>query len=204
LLITKRPLTLLELSRILAGCQYIAWERRRMPLSACAFWRCFILFAYNTGLRIESLLNLRWEWLVPDEDGRNWFEIPEWAMKKFAFRCYVSPAALAAIQPMRVLQKELVFPFPYGYNHARAKFSELLQIAQVPSRGLMANKFHALRRSCNDELVKINPFAAKLQLGHSTRDVTLNHYTSSAVLVEAHTRLPQPPWTADVLSPPAA
>lgn len=205
--LAKRPFTLLELSRILAACEFIAWERRRRPLPARAFWRCFILFGYNTGLRIETLLKLRWEWLVKDDDGRTWFEIPESAMKMRAFRCYVSPAALAAIEPLRVMHTEtqpLVFCFPFGYNHARAVFTKLLQIAQVPLRGLTANKFHALRRTCNDELAKLNVFAAKLQLGHATRDVTLQHYTSPAVLVETHTKMPQPPWTADVLTPPAA
>lgn len=202
--ITKRPLTLLELSRILLACQYAAWERRKLAVSACAFWRCFLLFAYNTGLRIETLQKLRWEWLVRDDDGRHWFEIPHDAMKvDRAFRCYTSPAALAAIEPLRGLG-ETVFPFPYTYNHARRRFVDLMIVASIPQRGLMANKFHALRRTCSDELTKINPFAAKMQLGHSTKDVTLNHYTSPEVLVSAHTKLPQPPWTADVLTPPTA
>jgi integrase len=202
--LNKRPLTLMEISRLLLACQYAEWERKRLKISACAFWRCFLLFSYNTGLRIETLMNLRWEWFVRDDTGHHWFEIPEWAMKvQTAFRCYTSPAAVAAIEPMRDLS-ELVFPFPYTYNRARSKFVELMTIANIPLRGMTANKFHALRRSCNDELCKLNPYAAKLQLGHSTRDVTLQHYTSSAVLIEAHKDLPQPPWTADVLTPPAA
>jgi integrase len=185
--INKRPLTLREISRLLLACQWAEWERKRLKVSACAFWRCFILFAFNTGLRIESLMKLKWEWFVRDDSGH----------------CCVSPAAAAAIEPMRVLESPLVFPFPFTYNRARSKFVQLMQWANIPQRGMTANKFHALRRSCNDELVKLNPYAAKLQLGHSTRDVTLQHYTSSAVLIKAHTELQQPPWTADVLTPPA-
>jgi integrase len=202
--LSKRPLTLQEISRMLLACQYAEWERKRLKVTACTFWRCFILFAFNTGLRIETLMKLEWAWLIKDDTGHHWFEIPEHAMKCAAFRCYVSPAAAAAIEPMRVLGSPLVFPFPFTYNRARSKFVELMEWARIPQRGMTANKFHALRRSCNDELVKINPYAAKLQLGHSTRDVTLQHYTSSAVLIKAHTELQQPPWTADVLTPPAA
>jgi integrase len=191
----KRPLSLLEISRLLLACQFAQWERKRVKMPACYFMRSLFLFDYNTGLRIETLFKLRKDWLETDDNGHRWFEIPEHAMKCSAFRCYVSPPAFAAIQPLWSLDSELVFPIPYTYNRLRSKFVELLELAQIPLRGLAANKFHALRRSCNDELCKINPFAAKLQLGHSTRDVTLEHYTSPAVLIEAHKKLPQPPWT---------
>jgi integrase len=195
--IVKRPLTLPDLGRFLETCQTAEWDRKTLPIPACVFWRCFALFTYNAGLRIETLFALRWEWLEQDDAERWWFAIPEWAMKKTAFRCFVSAAALQAIQPLRKLHNDLVFPFPYGHNHARNKFTDLLIRAGISMKGLQANKFHALRRMCNDELVQINPYAAKLQLGHSSRDVTLNHYTSAAVLVSAHAKLPQPIWSGD-------
>lgn len=196
--INKRPLDVPEIARYLEACQHATWERKGLPLPACAFWRCLGLFLYQVGLRIETVYLLRWEWLQEDADGHSWLEIPPAAMKRDErFRCYVSPAALRALAPLRQLERPLIFPFPFVGQTARRKLTELYQRAEIPLRGLQENKFHAFRRSCAVELAKINPYASKMQLGHSTRDVTLNHYVSPAVLIDAHQRLPQPNWSGD-------
>jgi integrase len=196
--ITKRPIDLAEIGRLLTACQSAFWQKNKLSLPACAWWRCLLLFLYNTGLRIETTMLLRWEWLEQDGDEHWWLAIPAHAMKRDEpFQCFVSPAALAALQPLRAINSPLIFAFPWGVNQARRKFLQLLKEAAVPLRGLEQNKFHALRRSCWIELQKISFVAGKLQLGHSTRDVSINHYSGVAALVDAHARLPQPMWSGD-------
>jgi integrase len=193
--LTKRSLSIEEISRLLEACHAIEWERRRISLPASQLWRSLILFAYNSGLTIKVLLKLDWQWLITQED-HSWFIVPAQITGKSALKCFVSPAALAAIERLRDSETKLVFPFPYRYNHARAQFSELLKQAKVSLHGLNSNKFQALRLSCNEQLSLIDPYAAALQLGRPPRRIArsemLNHATSARILAEAHKKLPQP------------
>ncbi len=189
--------TLDEIASYLSACQFADFPDELPPtLSPCCFWRCAGLLAYNTALRLKPLLALRWEWIKTDDWG-TWFDIPGVVMKKKRrFRCYVNVPAQRVLTRLRSTKSELVLPWTLSegwFHKCRKRLFALSSIKPERQFG-----FHAFRKACATELGMINGSAADLQLGHKTRNVRLENYTHRRLLVEAHTRLPQPPWHGDL------
>lgn len=185
-----------EIATYLAGCQFVAVPDVIQGITLCGFWRCAGLLAYNTALRLKTLLSLRWDWLDRDDFGL-WFDIPAWAMKRRRkFRCYVNPFAERVLSRLRQCGSETVLPWQRSESWFHKCRRKAMAATALPENRQLG--FHAFRKACSTELAQINTFAAAMQLGHKTRDVTLNNYTHRRLLVDAHTRLPQPPWDGDL------
>lgn len=188
--------TLAEIAAFMDACR-AATTPTKLAISPCFFWRSLWLFDYNTGLRPETLLLLRWEWLVEDEYGW-WLKIPAIAMKvPRAFTCYVNPRAMAVLERLRVHKEPLIFPWNMKESWLHNRRRAILAASSIPPERHFG--FKGLRKALATELGKINPLAAQLQLAHSTgRSVTADHYTHKKVIAEAMQRLPQPPWHGDL------
>jgi integrase len=159
-----------------------------------------VIVGYNTGLRIETLNKLEFSWLAQDDFGW-WLNVPGAAIKKHRGRAFhVNPWALAAIERVRPVAewdaRKKIFPWPHTEGWLHEQRRRILLATAIPANRRFG--FHGLRKACGTELSAINAVAAKMQLGHSGGDVTVDHYTHRRVLVEAHGRLPQPPLSAPI------
>ena len=68
-----------------------------------------------------------------------------------------------------------IFPWAAAVNTLWRTLQRMHAAAGMP--GSRRFGFHGLRKACNTELSRINPAAAKMAMGHSGGDVTIDHYT---------------------------
>ncbi|HJT35465.1 MAG TPA: tyrosine-type recombinase/integrase [Pirellulales bacterium] len=189
-----------EISQWLAACDAAEAPERLTPLGCTPpqFWRSLLRFVYNIGFRVQTFTAVRWDWIVSEPIGKTktWLDVPPAALKKKRGRkFYLNESALAAIEPLRVLDSVdgRILPWPHGDPYLQETRRAILAHTKLPrSRHL---GFHGLRRALATELTRIcggNDCAAEMALGHSTRNVTRNHYLNRVVMAEAMDRLPQP------------
>jgi integrase len=198
----ENAFTLAEVQQWLAACRGAKFPTEsESGVPAPLWWQQLGIFLYNAGPRIGTAQELRFSWLERDELGA-WFRAPEGAVKgRRKLSIYVNPWALAAIETMRAAlaaagrgKQDRIFLWPHVFSWLNECRVRLLERSEIqPSRRF---GFHALRKACATELGKMNFAAAKLQLGHASKDVTLTNYTHRVVLVETANRLPQPDWDA--------
>lgn len=182
--------TLPEISAILKNCDGLLWPVLDW-VAAPVWWRSLITLAYNTGLRIGTLLELRFDWLRVDELG-SWVDVPDWAYKTEEARSfYLNRWALAAIEAMGTPYQGPIFSWPYDQTWLHKVRRKLFAQAGLSSMRSDGNGFHGLRKAFVTELTKINAAAAKMAAGHA-RDITIDYYTAQIVMVEAMNQLPQP------------
>lgn len=187
--------TLKELGYFLDACEVATWRKKSLPLPAPVFVRNLVLFDYNVGLRLGTLLAARHDWRREDEHG-SWLAIPPAAMKghRRGLVVYLNRHAVQIADRMRSLGSELMFPYPCGEGHLERLRREILSASRIPPPRQDELGFHSLRKACGTQLARFNPLAAKLQLGHAG-GVTENHYINRAtILPEPCEALPQPVW----------
>jgi integrase len=152
------------------------------------WWRALLVVAYNTGLRHASLFALRWEH-VEWENCRA--TIPASCMKSRRPQViHFNRVTLKHLQRIRRVSGP-VFPFP----QARRRFWQLLHLLQKRAGIPEAEWFglHGLRRTLATLLWEESPGAAQFALGHTTSDVTRQHYVDGGAMVaRALDQLPQP------------
>jgi|GEM_PF-6174600 len=182
--------SLAEIGRMLDACALASRPTLR-GLPPAVWWQSIILVGYNSGLRTETLLDLKFDWLHQDELGW-WLQIPPRSIKKkrHGRPYYLTAAAKAAIDQMRSHGGQLVFPMPHAMSWLSRNRTRLLLRAGLPPQRRFG--FGGLRKALGTELGKINSTAAKMALGHAG-DVTIDFYTHRSVMTEAMDRLPQPP-----------
>lgn len=182
--------TLEEIAEFVEACAVA--KNPQGSVSPCFFWRTLWLFDYYTGLRPETFLQLRWEWLSEDEYGW-WLRIPAMAMKmKRPHTCHVCRPAMQILHLLRGTAREVIFPWGMSESWLHTQRREILAASKIPSHRRFG--FRGLRKALATELGKINPLAASMQLGHQGRNVTRDHYTHRKIVAEAMLSLPQPPW----------
>ncbi|HEV3022445.1 MAG TPA: site-specific integrase, partial [Pirellulales bacterium] len=148
------------------------------------WWRALVLVAYNTGLRIETLIKLRWGWLREDELG-HWLQVPPGAIKKSHGRSfYLPPAGLKSLEPIRPAAPRVeaaIFPWPHTESWLHECRRRLLGASKIaPGRRW---GFHGLRKAFGTELAKIDGAAVSWALGHSAGSVAQRHYVNHGVYV---------------------
>ncbi|HWB13313.1 MAG TPA: tyrosine-type recombinase/integrase [Pirellulales bacterium] len=169
--------------------------------SPADFWRALVLFTYNAGFRLQTLLALRWEWIYELQIGKTetWIQVPPAAIKKKRGRpFYLTRGALEALELVRPVQADgRIFPWPHCEGYLQQQRREILSHSSItPSRHF---GFHGLRKALSTELTAVcrgNDCAASMALGHSQRNTTRDHYLNPRVMAEAMDLLPQPKWTA--------
>lgn len=186
----RDALTLCEISAWLAACRTTPRCRCTGSVPTGRWHRALILVAYNTGLRLGTLLKLRWEWIgahYPD-----WITVPPEAAKHAAggdFYCNAAArAALWSIQATR----PLVFPWlgvedSTTWLHASRR--RIQAAAGLPPARRLG--WHALRKALATWLAQRNPLVASKVLGHRG-GMTADHYVHPDVVRELLEQLPQP------------
>jgi integrase len=170
-----------------------ATQPENYSLPASIWWQSLIVFGYNTGPRIGTLLALRWKWL--DKSG-TWLRVPAGAAPKINNELLIycnqhARATLARLRRYKPDLEEKIFPFPYGESWLHE-----LRRRQFKAAGIdrYDDGFHALRRSCSNEAMLIHPLLEPVVLGHSHRDVAGMHYRQLADLCTKLEAMPQPKW----------
>lgn len=187
--------TLPEIGHWLDACHHAKAPRKVPGVKPPDFWRSLVAFVYNVGLRIETVVLLRFEWFHTDEHG-HWVRIPPRSIKKKRGRdFYVNKWAWGAMEEIRT-RRELVFPWAHDMSWLHEWRRRLLAKSEVkPERRF---GFHGLRKACLTQSAMINPMAASMIAGHSSgRNVTRDHYIHKRVMVDTLDRLPQPAWHRD-------
>lgn len=184
--------TLPEIGHWLDACKAAKSPKRLAGVSPPDFWRSLVVFAYNVGLRIDTIVSVRFDWFSKDEMG-HWVQIPPRAIKKKRGRAYyVNAWAWDAIEAIRT-NRELVFEWRHemGWLHeTRRRLLAASGIAESRRFG-----FHGLRKACLSQAARINPMAASMIAGHSEgRNVTRDHYMHRSIMAECLDQLPQPVW----------
>jgi integrase len=154
------------------------------------WWRALLLVAWNTALRVGTLLTMR----MDEIDWQNQrLVLPAGRMKsRRPMIVHLNGAAMEALQSIRT-DRELVFPWQsaqYGRTFYR-HFHELQTAAGIPEK----NQFgmHAIRKTVATLLWEASPAAAQFALGHTSNDVTKRCYVDGGALVaRALDKLPQP------------
>lgn len=181
--------TLTEIGRLLES----AAAGRIDSVVSTEWWEALLICAYNTALRRETLLKLRWEWRYEDELGA-WFRCPAGAVKKGrAFDVFLNSAVIEALGWIGPHKEGIVFPWRNHETWLHRKQQRICKAAGLPENRCFG--FHALRKACANEVERINPLAVPYVLGHSQRNVTRDHYLQRRRIVSATLReLPQPVW----------
>ncbi len=152
------------------------------------WWRALLAVAYNTALRAGSLFAMRFDWI---DWKRCELTIPPESMKTRRYQ--IVPLNEVAIEHLESIRtdRELVFEWNLSDEYRRKVFHDMQDAAGIER----ADHFglHALRRTAATALWAHSPQAAQLVLGHSTIQMTRNHYVQGAgIVAEAVDSLPQP------------
>ncbi len=182
--------TLDELSKLLAACHAAAAPAALSHAARETWWQTLILVAYNTGLRIGSLMALEWEML---SDNSEWVRVPvKGGDTKSVF---VNVHARAALNTMRALSEEgskRIWYWPHNFEWLDEQRRRILQASGLPFERRLG--FHAIRKAMCTEASRIDPLAASMQAGHSDMRMTMQHYINPSRAATAVSELPQPKW----------
>jgi len=184
--------TVEEISRLLecAGApiapRYLAAELRK------TWWQSLILATYNTGLRIGSVMALRWANVLTEADGLTWLRVGVKGGDQPLIYC--NTAGRQAIEQVRPIGQRLglerVFHFPHDHTWLQAQRRLILDATGFAAHRRLG--FHALRKAMVTETSRNDPLAAQLQAGHKDQRTTNTHYIHPARVVAGLDRLPQP------------
>lgn len=173
--------TLEEIRAWIAACEHAS--KPLGSITPADWWRALVRFVYNTGLRIGSVLQLEWSW-VHEQNGWAFCVIPGSAYKGGRPKLIVlSPAAVAALEPIRAGNHGRIFHWPHTQKTLHRERHRLLRLAGLPPNRRFG--FHGLRKATGTQLWRLDPDAAREQLGHSDRRITMEHYVDPSALANA-------------------
>lgn len=183
-----------EIGQWLDVCHLAARPRLR-GVDSKDWWQSLVVFDYNVGVRPESLLALRFDWITTDEFGA-WIKVPCRSIKgkKHGRKFYLNDHAFAAIERIRT-DRELIFAWGKSSGWLQTCRRRLLSQTEIPKHRQFG--FKGLRKAFGTELGKISEIASKMAMGHAGGDVTISSYQHKVIMVEAVRKLPQPVWHRD-------
>jgi integrase len=152
------------------------------------WWRALLVVSFNLGLRSRTIFSLRWEHFKRKERV---LDIPASILK--GRRDLILPVPDVVFDHLCGIDgdRELIFEWPGCLENFRKHFHKLQRLA-----GLRPDEFfglHTLRRTAATNLWKVDPAAAQLTLGHSSINITRDHYANAReVLGKAMDSIPQP------------
>ena len=161
-------------------------------ITPSAWWRTWLVVAFNTGLRFRTLLDLQMKWI--DWNIKH-ITIPASGMKsKRPHVSYLNATTLAHLLEIRT-DRELVFPWPHNRREFYTYLDRLQEYANVPK----SHRFtpHQLKKTHATAMWLNAPEAARISCAHTGQDTTIQHYVAADTIVgPAVERLPQP-WTIE-------
>lgn len=187
--------TIDEIGLWLGACRFAPPTRniRRCPPEV--FCRKHILFVYNTGLRIGTVMQLTDSMLGRKRE--NWIDIPASVYKgrKKGLHLYLNEPAREAIEAVHVPGDPRLFPWanwPISKTWLNIYMRRILARSGIPEERYFGNLFHGLRKSLITWLNSENPMVAKIVGGHGSNDVQKDYYVNPKIMVELLDRVPQP------------
>jgi len=154
--------TLDELRQLYAAAERMT--RPKLLIPPVHWWRALLVVGYTTGLRINTLLELRWSWIDFETSE---IRVPKESMKgrRRAHTARLSVEAQAHLAKIN-LGYPRCFPWPVHRRRLDDAWDRLVTLAGLDPKSSRLSGFHALRRSHATEMAAENPLAASLSLGH--------------------------------------
>lgn len=168
-----------EIVRLIAAVGQLTGVSKKSRVPKAAFWRAFILAAYDSGLRLGDLMRLK----AADVRGKAEFVVVQ-HKTGWPVVVHLRTHTIAAIEATYPPERERVFS---GYCRQKI-FTGFRAI--VKSAGISPGGCHKLRRSSATALEIACPGAATRHLGHLTPDLAMKHYLDHAQVDRAK---PLPP-----------
>ena len=158
------------------------FKRSRVPRRY--FWRSMILVAWDTGLRLGDLIELR----TANVLGRDEFQVVQSKTGMPVF-CRLKPETVKAIGKTFPPYRQRIF----GDGLCRDQMLKQLR-AIVKAAGVGSGSFHKIRRSSATAVELAVPGSAMQFLGHLTPDLAYRHYVDRSRVQQAK---PTPPALFD-------
>jgi integrase len=158
-----------EVDRLVATCEGIAGEMRN-GVSRRMFFACLVYVCWFTGLRIKSVLALKWDWLR--EDGG--LDVPFEAIKERSDRSEKLPLWLIAdLKKIRI--DERLLPWDYSRSSLWKQWkARVVKPAGVPAP-VRKGGFHRFRKTFISYVERAQPGLAAAWM-HADAKVTREHY----------------------------
>jgi integrase len=190
--------TLDEVGMWLGVCSRAAKTSNLLGVDPRRWWRAIVIFGFNTGLRIDTIMSATWEMMDRKKPG--WITIPSTIYKghKRGGEFYVNRHARAAIESIRLRSRERLFPWrgwPSSQRWLQESRRRLLNQSDIPQHRRFG--FHGLRGALLTWLGGRNPMIASMVAGHSGRSggfsaVTRDYYVNPDAVRELLEAVPQP------------
>ena len=192
--VPEKDYTVEEIGQMMAAARRQTKRRGNLGrISPGRFWPGLISFAYNTGLRVNSIMTATVDQVGAHHADWLWLGSQNVKGKKVGGDFYLNPAARAAIAAVRS-PGPLLFPWR-GWPESRTWFYEHLRRIHRDA-GLPEGrwfKMHGFRRAMLTWLSGQNLLVAKIAAGHRSGDVLLTNYANRYRIVPQYLdRLPQP------------
>ncbi len=179
-----------DVGQLMAHCDgaivpsYLSAEQRP------AWWRNLLLFDFNVGLRIGSVVRVAWSKITTDRQGDAWVYVE--VKRGHTRKVFVNEPAMACIEAMRPITGHFdnVWHWPHGMVWLQENRRRILEAADFPED--RRHGFHGLRKGMATAVSEYDPFAAQMQAGHSDMRTTQKHYIDPGRVKEAMKQLPQP------------
>jgi len=176
-----KMLPMRQIEAWLRACDY-AGSPRLPNIHPPTWWRALILYTYNTGMRIDTIMKSEWAWL--DDEG--WLSVPAWAYKggRMFRRFYVNSFAREAIEVLRDSGYDRIVPwpnYPESDRWLQDRRAWLWKKAGITDQ--KGNGFHGLRRTLLNEVAKEDIEVARVVAGHTRGDVLMEHYVNRDELI---------------------
>lgn len=188
----KPPFTLKQARLIAAEAAGLQWGPRpgktHRPLPTCSFgdWmQAFLAVLYYTGLRVGTVLALRWSH-VDVRGKKTWLDIPPTIVTKThkGMRKFLHPQAVEALQRIKGTS-ELLLPCPYCYDYLAVLHKRLQHQAGIPASKVQSP--HAWRRTHGTQMCRVGMRRgikiAQSALDHADDDTTRQFYVRQEPMV---------------------
>lgn len=183
----REPATLAQLGACYHACRVATWPGR----DACAWWRAWLVTAYNTGLRREDLLAIE---RASINETWAWFTIRAQKTGKLHY-LPIHPVVRRHWQTLPVAKLVLATRTDGASTIAWTRFYNELRVIAASARVDMPTP-QSIRRLAALQFELAHPGAGSILLGH--RDVTTRHYVAALhPLTSAAEKIPQIPGSDD-------
>lgn len=177
-------------------------------VKARIWWELLIRFLYSTGVRIGTLLVMKWHWVNWDN---RFVQLEKHPGVKSAYLLPLNHQATETLRTMRDVSPytrpdDLIFRWDMHERTLWTYAKRQLEQAGIPVERQYS--FHALRKHFGSTVAAQNPMAATKALGHSDPAITARYYMNRKILLDniieelPQLDMPEENATPTVLDPP--
>lgn len=180
----KRSFTVDEARRIVAATRRMPPTRysEQWSVPPTRWWRAFLMVLYYTGLRVGTVLKLRWTMISTLDEGEGkCLRMPAAVVEKThkPLVKFLHPQAVEAVQAIHG-DRELVFPWPHWQRHIADRHELLQREAGFPEDRWLSP--HAWRRTHGTQMGRLGARyglkIAQFSLDHGDERTTSEFYVN--------------------------